>query len=344
MQMYNTIKTIRYMGNKNKLLDFIIPEIIKNSSKDDVICELMAGTNCVSYALKDKRKLYTNDIQYYSYIISKALIKNNSKVISSESAVKDLEENYKKNHESHEYNFFEKNYSDTYFSANQCVEIDSIRYAINYINDIDIKSLYLVALMNAMCVCEATSGHFAQYLPSNHPRLEKIKNKSIWDEFLKKCNDFTKIVFSKFDNKCFNLNYEKLIELPEFDDVNLVYIDPPYTGEQYSRFYHVLETICKYDNPELEFKGLYRTDRFTSPFSLRTKAFDEFDKLFSILASKDKKIVLSYSTKGLIKEYEMEYLLKKHFKKCETKRTNYNHSTQGKGNINLEELLFIAYN
>lgn len=344
MQMYNTIKTIRYMGNKNKLLDFIIPEIIKNSSKDDVVCELMAGTSCVSYALKDKRKLYTNDIQYYSYIISNALIKNNSKVISSESAVKDLEKNYKKNHESHEYNFFEKNYSDTYFSANQCVEIDSIRYAINYINDMDIKNLYLVALMNAMCVCEATSGHFAQYLPSNHPRLQKIKNKSIWDEFLKKCNDFKKIVFSKFDNKCFNLNYEKLIELPEFDDVNLVYIDPPYTGEQYSRFYHVLETICKYDNPELEFKGLYRTDRFTSPFSLRTKAFNEFDKLFSILASKGKKIVLSYSTKGLIKEYEMEYLLKKHFKNCETKRTNYNHSTQGKGNINLEELLFVAYN
>ena len=25
--MYNTIKTIRYMGNKNRLLDFIIPEI-----------------------------------------------------------------------------------------------------------------------------------------------------------------------------------------------------------------------------------------------------------------------------------------------------------------------------
>ena len=47
---------------------------------------------------------------------------------------------------------------------------------------------------------------------------------------------------------------------------------------------------------------------------------------------------------GLIKEYEMEYLLKKHFKNCETKRTSYNHSTQGKGNINLEELLFIAYN
>lgn len=344
MQMYNSIKTIRYMGNKNKLLDFIVPEIIRNSSDDDIICELMAGTSCVSYALKDKRRIYTNDIQYYSYIISNALIKNNSKVISSESAIKDLEENYRINLSSNKYDFFKKNYSNTYFSAKQCIEIDSIRYAISYINDINTKSLYLVALMNAMCVCESTSGHFAQYLPADHPRLEKIKYKSIWDEFLRKCNDLKKIIFSKFENKCFNLNYEKLIELPEFDDVSLVYIDPPYTGEQYSRFYHVLETICKYDNPELEFKGLYRTDRFTSTFSLRTKVFDEFEKLFSVLASKGKKVILSYSTKGLLKEYEMEYLLKKYFKNCETKRTSYNHSTQGKGNINLEELLFIAYN
>ncbi len=342
--MYNSIKTIRYMGNKNKLLDFIIPEIIKHSKQDDIICELMAGTNCVSYALKDKRNIYTNDIQYYSYVISNALIKNNKYTINSKSAIADLKEKYDLNLKEHFFHFFEKNYSDTYFSANQCIEIDSIRYAINSLEIFEIKSLYLVALMNSMCVCQATSGHFAQYLPSNHPRLEKIKTKSIWKEFLKKCDDFNSIIFSKYDNKCFNLGYEQIFDLPEFDNVQLVYIDPPYTGEQYSRFYHVLETVCKYDNPDLEFKGLYRTDRFTSPFSLRTKAFDEFDKLFSMLASRNKKTILSYSTKGLIKEYEMEYLLKKYYKHCEVKRTKYNHSTQGKGNVNLEELLFIAHN
>lgn len=332
------------MGNKNKLLDFIIPEIIKNSNEDDIICELMAGTNCISYALKDRRSIFTNDIQYYSYVISNALIKNNKYTISTNSALIDLKEKYEANLKQHFFSFFKENYSDTYFSAEQCIEIDSIRYAINSVKIPEIKSLYLVALMNAMCICQATSGHFAQYLPSNHPRLEKIKIKSIWGEFLKKCEDFNSIIFSKYDNKCFNLRYEQIINLPEFEKVKLVYIDPPYTGEQYSRFYHILETVCKYDNPNLEFKGLYRTDRFISPFSLRTKAFDEFDKLFSILASKNKKIILSYSTKGLMKEYEIEYLLKKYYKHCEIKRTKYNHSTQGKGKIDLEELLFIAYN
>lgn len=342
--MYNKIKTIRYMGNKNKLLDFIVPEIIKHSEKDDVICDLMAGTNSIAYAIKDKRTIYTNDIQYYSYIISIGLIKNNRYIINSKNAKSDLEKKYQENIDNPIYDFFEKNYKNTYFTHKQCKEIDSIRYSIDSIKFEELKSLYLIALMNAMCVCQSTSGHFAQYLPKEHPRLEKIKKKSIWCEFLKKCNDFNNLIFSEYNNKCFNLDYSMLFNLPEFGCVDLVYIDPPYTGEQYSRFYHVLETVCKYDNPNLEYKGLYRTDRYTSPFSLRSKAFDEFDKLFSILASKNKKIILSYSTKGIVKEYEMEYLLKKYYAFCDVKRTHYNHSTQGKGNIKLEELLFIAHN
>ena len=31
----------------------------------------------------------------------------------------------------------------------------------------------------------------------------------------------------------------------------MVYIDPPYNSRQYSRFYHVLETLTKWDKPKL---------------------------------------------------------------------------------------------
>lgn len=342
--MFDAKKTIRYMGNKSKLLDFIVPEILNHTSNDDVICELMSGTNAITYALKKHRCVYTNDIQYYSYIIACALIKNNSITIKSDEALIELKENFDYNIQNKVYDFFEKNYSDTYFSKNQCIEIDSLRYAIEKVTNVDRKNLYLVSLMHAMCICQATSGHFAQYLPQDHPRLKSISKKSIFDEFLKKCDDFNNIVFSTFENKCFNEDYVDLINSKEFEKVKMVYIDPPYTGEQYSRFYHILETVCKYDNPALEFKGLYRTDRYTSSFSLRKKAFDEFEKLLKLLSNKKKKIIISYSTKGLIKDYELEYLIRKYFHNCETKRINYNHSTQGKGTINLEELLFVGYN
>jgi adenine-specific DNA-methyltransferase len=31
---------------------------------------------------------------------------------------------------------------------------------------------------------------------------------------------------------------------------DVVYIDPPYNSRQYSRFYHVLETLIKWDKPK----------------------------------------------------------------------------------------------
>ena len=331
------------MGNKNKLLDFIVPEILKLSEKGQTVCELMCGTCCIGYALKDQRTVYENDIQYYSYIIARGLIENNGFNINKTIALNDLEKAYKDNLDKPSFCFFRDNYSDTYFSKKQCEEIDSIRYAIEKIDNPYKKSLYLIALMHAMCICQSTSGHFAQFLPSNHPRLTKIRQKSIWDEFLKKTKDFNDLVFSNYPNKSFNLEYKDLIKSNEFKEVSVVYVDPPYTCEQYSRFYHVLETVCKYDNPSLEFKALYRKDRFKSDLSLRKNAFEEFDLMLDLLSKENKKVVLSYSTKGLLKEYEMEYLFKKHFQNFEIKRMTYNHSTQGKGSVNLEELLFIGY-
>jgi len=49
------------------------------------------------------------------------------------------------------------------------------------------------------------------------------------------------------------------------------YLDPPYTADQYSRFYHLLETLARGDRPGIDsVKARYRSDRFRSAFSLRT--------------------------------------------------------------------------
>ena len=75
--MYDNIQTIRYMGNKHKLLDFIIPEIEKITKPKSIVCDLMSGTNCIGYALKSRYTIYANDVQKYSECIAKALIENN---------------------------------------------------------------------------------------------------------------------------------------------------------------------------------------------------------------------------------------------------------------------------
>lgn len=344
MSDYNQIKTIRYMGNKNKLLDFIIPEIEKITKKGEIICDLMSGTGSIAYALKNRNTVYTNDVQYYSYVIAKGIIENNKTRINKNIAVKDLEENYKKNLEDKKYDFFEKNFTDTYFSGPQCSEIDSIRYAIDKVHDEYKKDLYITALMFAMSRCESTSGHFAQFLPKDHKRLVTLRKKSIWEEFIMKCDDFKKMVLSNYTNKSFNMDYKDLFRKKDFKNVSCVYIDTPYTGEQYSRFYHVLETVSKYDNPKLEFKAKYRTDRFMSNFSLRSAVKNEFKDMLSFLSNENKKVVLSYSTKGLIPIDELEFIFSKTFKHYKLIEKGYKHSMQGKGSIEITEVLFVAYN
>jgi adenine-specific DNA-methyltransferase len=50
------------------------------------------------------------------------------------------------------------------------------------------------------------------------------------------------------DHDIFNEDINFLITKTSHD---VVYLDPPYNERQYSANYHVLETIAKYDNPEI---------------------------------------------------------------------------------------------
>ena len=88
----NSIYVTRYMGTKINLLDFLIPNITKELKKGDTVLDIMAGTNSIGYALKSKYRIFSNDVQTYSYWIGKALIENNEINISRATALKDLED------------------------------------------------------------------------------------------------------------------------------------------------------------------------------------------------------------------------------------------------------------
>ena len=153
------------MGNKNRLLDAIIPEIESVTNPGDLVCDLMAGTNTIGYALKRRNRVLANDIQYYSYIVSKCLLGNYS-FPTPEEAHKDLDDNIQANIKNKTYSFIVDNYTDTYFAERQCLDIDSIRYAIDQLTDDNKKAAYLTILMSAMCKCQSSPGHFAQFMDS----------------------------------------------------------------------------------------------------------------------------------------------------------------------------------
>lgn len=340
MSKYPFIQTIRYMGNKGKLLDELIPAIESLTNPGDVICDIMAGTNAVSYALKPRNILITNDIQYYSYVISKCLL-NNYSIPSIEEAHNDLDENYNLNIEKRFFSFFVDEYTDTYFAEKQCLDIDSLRYAIEKIKDDSKKSFYLTVLMSAMCKAQSTTGHFAQFMNKNHKRIIPLRKLSIYDLFFEKINDFKSFKCSKYDNFHFNLDYKLLFKNDLMNNVKCFYLDSPYTADQYSRFYHILETVCKYDNPVLEHKAKYRNDRVQSDFCYKNKVAGEFENIISFCKSKKAPLVISYSNHGVITIEEICNIASKYYSNIDVKNIDFEHSSQGKGTINIQEVIII---
>ena len=89
------------------------------------------------------------------------------------------------------------------------------------------------------------------------------------------------------------------------EDVSVIYADPPYTRDHYSRFYHVLETLCLRDSPDVSTtfltgqggtsRGIYRTDRHQSPFCIKTQAPVAFSELFAGSRKLGVPLLLSYS-------------------------------------------------
>ena len=119
-------------------------------------------------------------------------------------------------------------------------------------------------------------------------------------------------------------------------NISVVYADPPYTRDHYSRFYHVLETLCLRDNPEVSAvkikgkeyasRGIYRKDRYQSPFCIKSQAPAAFTRLFSEVRRREVPLILSYSpykkdTTGrprMMTIQEIETLARKHYKRVET--------------------------
>ena len=70
-------KTVRYIGNKTKLLTELENFLIKNklNKKGSVFCDLFAGTCTVGDYFKDRFEIIANDTLYFSFAISNGKLK-----------------------------------------------------------------------------------------------------------------------------------------------------------------------------------------------------------------------------------------------------------------------------
>ena len=207
---------------------------------------------------------------------------------------------YEKWEEFDNYYLFVKNYSGTYWSYDQCIWIDSYRAVIDeYQDNESYYNLLLTCLIYAMAYNSQSTGHYAQYrVPDNDSSKEDIliyRRKCVTDFFVRKYEDLKEFLLEQntFEFKTMSMkDTECLSNIPER---TLVYADPPYCFVHYSRFYHVLETLVRYDYPEVKFKGRYRTDRYQSDYCIKTEVSDAFKEMFRGIRNKHCDLILSYT-------------------------------------------------
>lgn len=206
--------------------------------------------------------------------------------------------------------FIYNNYSPAkssrmYFTPENAERIDYFRYQIEEwkINSqiSDEEYAYLMAcLVESVSFVSNTAGVYGAFLKK-------------WDNRALKPISFIKVAYSDeaaLDVKVYCDKIENIIS-----DVNcdIIYLDPPYTQNQYGTQYHLLETLVLNDNPTIsKVTGSRPTAPMRSDWSKDFKANILFEQV--IAKTRAKYVVLSYNNDGLMSKEYIEAVLKRYGK------------------------------
>ena len=250
-------------------------------------------------------------------------------------------------------------FANAYFGIKQCCQIDAIVSTILELPDTRQRYVLLSALMSATSITASSTTHFAQFLTvKSKSTFKNIKEKrsssivKLFKDAISRFEDAGLLNRTEKKHQCFNLDYEECLQTIDIDEHTLIYADPPYFKEHYSRYYHVLNTMCQYDYPELAINpqskeytiGRYRSDRKISDFGKRAKALSAFSRLINTCADKKTNLMISYSENSLVKIYELLQLAKSRYD-VRVDRIILKHSSQGRATESdqaVKEFLFLC--
>ncbi len=314
---------MRFIGNKENLVEKIYHLLDIRKIKGKSIFDVFSGTASVSkYFKKLNYKVISADLLYFSYVLQRAYICNNinnnfSKLLkelpksNNSLFVSPLELiiNYLNTLPLIE-GFIYQNYTPLgssklniprmYFSNENGKKIDTIRIQIEKwkIDDLINENEYFILLA---CLIETVpyyaniSGVFAAFQKNWDSRALKSLNLRLIEN-----------IINKHENLCYYGNSMDLIKSLEAD---IFYLDPPYNERQYAPNYHILETIAKYDYPEIYgISGMRDYTNQKSNFCNKEKGFEELK--YIIENGKYKTLIMSYNTEGIILKENIIELMK----------------------------------
>lgn len=228
------IQNRRYLGNKFRLLDFVIKIVSENCPDTKTFADIFAGTGAIASAFIGKTIL-TNDLLYSNYLCNMAWFGNEMIRLHF---LEELISEYNRRTIFIE-NYMTENFSDTYFSKSDCSKIGVIRedieqkYFTRVINERE-RAVLVTSLIYGMDKIANTCGHYDAW------RHDAIFDRHLVLPILNISEQ------NNEQNLCFNENANSLVRHISAD---LIYIDPPYNSRQYSDTYHLLENVARWEKP-----------------------------------------------------------------------------------------------
>lgn len=267
----------RYIGSKSKIIDWI-RELSEKYVSGNSFFDVFAGTGIVAREfMRDYDEIIINDFLYSNNIIYKAFFGTENyefqKLIRIKNEFNEITER------TYDDLYLETNYGDKYFSKYDAMIIGEIRERIERINNINSreKAILIASLLYSCDSIANTVGHYDAYRKTN-----EIENRFVF-ELINPISEKPKKV---------SIYRNDANELVRKIKADVAFIDPPYNSRQYSRFYHVLEGITKWNKPELTGVAMKPPLENMSDYS-KVSAAEKFNDLVSNLDVKY--IIVTYN-------------------------------------------------
>jgi len=319
-------------------LENITDDKVFNGSRSKYLSEYFCEKTHTS-ALNDNRF----DWQEYQYFCESTILC---------SGMKPDIERLKRNEQ---WSLFLSYYRNTYFGVKQCAEIDFLRELCEE-SDENISKHLMASVISSLTYCVSSTTHLAQYLkPStekNSINLLKRRNLKVIDHVIKRLKLLLEME-SLQNSEVINADFRVALDHFDLDSTCIVYADPPYFKEHYSRYYHVLDTFVLYDYPELTFnkrlggttKGRYRENRLVSDFGKKSLVRAAFNDLYESCVRYGNKLAISYACSSLVEKEFFYNLAKEKNLNIEALEFELTHTGQGQArHKKVTEYLFLISN
>lgn len=322
---------VNYIGNKEKLVQWIISEMPVKSGK---VLDIFSGGCSVSYALKDAGyEVIANDILYADYIIARALISNDTKAIS--------EDVFKTKMNAHRVDTIRKKIAFLEETLYYPDEVDELAKLIAISEKLDENQRYLfLALVRRAMIRKLPYSRMnvpwnqiqqlrdEEYSYRKYKRKRAYHNQTFESHIIENMDAYNNALFQGKSCEIYNVDVMKIAN--DISHVDVVYMDPPYpsTMNNYDAFYGLFD--------EMFSKKIKHMD-----FTNKSTFLDNLERLIKSLVGKTKYIVLSQNTRVQPGPDEIAEMLSK-YGRVEIKEKKHNYQVTGKDNKNSsKELLFI---